>query len=256
MTKIITPPARGKGGKFQSRKQTETKVEPEVAEEIPHVEVESEENDEQQETEVKSESHEEFIKDGVFEEPKKEDSDYVQSSKEINLDEKAESEKNTAKVNFMKGDFMKDFISKKTKPSEAETEEQKKEGESAQSKQSEEVKTEAKTEPGFAAADMADFAEVFMDILDMGISTGLRFWAKDTSTTEYELPVDKKRRLVRQLTNLFMKYQTKFSLEFMFIVTLAICYSVPISKANKRRKGIKAGVVEPNKREPGKPSKR
>ena len=247
MTKIITPPVRAKSGKFTKKVQ-----EPEIAQ---HEEVPASPEDEVVE---EAQTHEAFIKPPAAQ--NEENEEYIESTSEIDLDQKAESEKNTAKVNFMKGDFMKDYISKKTKPSEAENPGI--EGEDS-SKQGPSVKPEQPAQPvqpevGFARDDMAEFATVFMDILDMGISTGLRFWAKDTSTTEYELPVDKKRRLVGQLTNIFFKYQTKFSLEFMFVVTLAICYSVPIQKANKKRKAVKAGITTETdtSRGPGRPSKR
>ena len=232
MEKVKTPP-RAVNKKAQKAKD---KVEPVDAEVVS----------EDKKTE---DTHEEFRKSA--EETVKEEggSEHVKSTADINLEENKE-EQDSAKVNFMDDDYMASMLKKKTEKSE-----EKKEGEEKTETTSENKATPAgeSTDAGaFTKDDMQDFAEVFMDILDMGISTALKFYSKDTSTTAYELGLDKKKRLVRQLTNLFMKYQMKFSLEFMFIVTLLICYSVPIAKAKKTRKEIQAGTF---KREGGKPGK-
>ena len=181
---------------------------------------------------------------------KKDDAGHIKSTADINLDDNKD-EADSARVNFMDDNYMASMLNKKTEKSEEKNEGEEKKAEQTSSSTSggPEATPDANA---FTKDDMQDFAEVFMDILDMGISTALKFYSKDSSTTAYELGADKKRRLVRQLTNLFMKYQMKFSLEFMFVVTLLICYSVPIAKAKKIRKEIKEGTF---KREGGKPGK-
>lgn len=179
---------------------------------------------------------------------------------DMNLDEKGPEATVKTKVSFTNNDFMKEFVKKnteesKTKEQAAETEED--------TRTTEEIrqqihKEESDTKNQFTPAEMKDFAEVFIDVIDMLISTGLRFYSKDTSTSAYELPLDKKAKLSRQITNIFIKYQTKFSIEFMFIVTLFICYSVPARKAHTHRKAVKAAEsagAAPPKRTQGKPSK-
>lgn len=160
-------------------------------------------------------------------------------------------------VNYAKKNFMSDFVKQDTKASDKPTDEDAKkdtnDGLSADQIREKILKEEKENTNQFSREELQDFAEVFMDILDMGISTGLRIYAKDTSTTAYELPVDKKRKITRQLTNLFIKYQTKFSLEFMLIITLFICYAAPAQKAHKLRKAKAAG--NDVKRTGGKPSK-
>lgn len=177
--------------------------------------------------------------------------DISAKSSDIDKDEKV-------KVNFLNNNFMEDYIKKDTetgaKKEDASSPDNSKENKNQTKQTNNQVMPDVSSGNDFTKDDFADFAEVFMDIIDMGISTGLRFWAKDTSTYAYEIQADKKRRLVKQLTNLFMKYQTKFSLEFMFIITLLICYSVPFSKANERRKLLAAGGT-PEKRVGGKPTK-
>jgi len=213
-------------------------------------------NDDNNSDGTEFESHEEFVKH-LKPEQHKEGEEFVKSSETIDLGAKNSGveEDSNVKVDFMNNNFMNDFISKESERSEEKESEDGKGEEKVDSKGDSKI-PDSSDGSSFTKDDFGDFAEVFMDILDMGISTALRFWAKDTSTTEYEVPVDKKRRLVRQLTNLFMKYQTKFSLEFMFVVTLLICYAVPVQKANKRRKLLKSGVnPEEIKRGPGKPKK-
>ena len=42
-----------------------------------------------------------------------------------------------------------------------------------------------------------------------------------------------------QLALILVKYQSKFSIEFMFLISLVICYAVPFTKARSRRKEMK-----------------
>lgn len=191
-------------------------------------------------------------------EPKEEPK--VHKVEEMDLDEKGPETTTKTRVSFTNNDFMREFVKKTTEESKSKEQA----SESAEdTRTTEEIreqikKEESDTKNQFTPAEIKDFAEVFIDVLDMLISTGLRFYSKDTSTAAYELPVDKKQKLTRQITNIFIKYQTKFSIEFMFIVTLFICYSVPARKAHTHRKAVleaKKKGVEPPKRGKGQPSK-
>lgn len=210
--------------------------------------------------EVEELKHEEF-RDSIKPEPHEEkvSKENIEKTEFIDIDSKVSDAEpdNNVKVNFMNNNFMEDFISKETEDSKKKENDIKKEDlkdKSGTKQTNDTIAPDLSSGNDFSKDDFADFAEVFMDIIDMGLSTALRFWSKDTSTTAYEVPSDKKRRLVRQLTNLFMKYQAKFSLEFMFIITLLICYSVPFQKAQERRKLINAGIT-PDARTGGKPKK-
>jgi hypothetical protein len=176
----------------------------------------------------------------------------VSSSANVNLDDNKD-ESNHASVDFMNDDYMENLLRGKTKQSEEKIEGK----ETPYEDKKNETKSTLSSDPptadlAFSEQDMYDFAEVFMDIIDMGISTALKFYSKDTSITAYELEANKKKRLIRQLSKILMKHQIKFPLEAMFIVTLIICYSVPIAKARKTRREIMDGTF---KREGGKPSK-
>lgn len=191
--------------------------------------------------------------------------DFKKGTAEINLDDDKDSKKK-AKVNFMSEGFMKDYLSQKTEKNTEESNDsnasnagQSSDGKSSQpsSQASSNVDFNSNrvTESGLSPEDFRDFANVAMEILDMGISQLMRFYAKDNTSEPYELPKNKMDRLSRQLGNLFVKYNTKFSLEFMFFVTLCICYSGSFAEAKKQRKIIteNGGVVP--KRNPGRVTK-
>lgn len=178
----------------------------------------------------------------------------ITRTEEVDLDTKGPERQTKTKVNFVNEDFMAGFVKQKTREStEKKDEKGATDGKTVAEIQEQIKKEEANPNNQFSKEELMDFAEVFIDIVDLGISSGLRFWAGDTSSTAYELPIEKKRKLTRQVTNLFIKYQTKFSLEFMFIITLVICYSVPAKKAHDMRKAKKKGVVI--ERGKGKPTK-
>jgi len=191
--------------------------------------------------------------------------DFKEGSAEINLDDDKDSKKR-AKVNFMSEGFMKDFLSQKAEKNTEETNDSSSSnsGQSSDNKSSQpsshtssnvDFNSNKVTESGLSPEDFRDFANVAMEILDMGISQLMRFYAKDNTSEPYELPKNKMDRLSRQLGNLFVKYNTKFSLEFMFFVTLCICYSGSFAEAKKQRKIIteNGGVVP--KRNPGRVTK-
>ena len=196
----------------------------------------------------------EVISEDITQETKPEDkkadeSDkFVNSTAEVNLEVNKE-EQNSAKVNFMDDSYMSSLLEKK-----AEESKEKVDGK-------EQPETEAKTKQedvgvanvqSFSRDDMQDFAEVSVDIIDIGLSTALKAYSKDTAIAPYEIDINKKRRLVRQLVNIFMKHQVKFPLEFMFIISLVLCYTAPFMKARKTRREILNGTF---KRESGKPGK-
>ena len=119
-------------------------------------------------------------------------------TEEVDRNEKGPESQKKTKVNFVNNDFMSGFVKKKTEESKTKEEEAKgaTEGKSKEEIAAQIKQEEANPSGGFSKEELMDFAEVFIDILDMLISTGLRFYSGDTSTTAYELPVDKKRKLI------------------------------------------------------------
>jgi hypothetical protein len=249
--KKVTPPIRPKQGKNTEQKIEDIKIEKDTSVKNENDSHEPEMTHEEFRDSLKPEPH---PVDNIQDETLKKN---IQSTEFVDVDAKNSGveEDSNVKVNFMSNNYMEDLISKKTEQGKGKEDTSKpKEKTEPGAKQTNDILSNSSTGNDFSKDDFGDFAEVFMDIIDMGISTALRFWGKDTSTTAYELQADKKRRIVRQLTNLFMKYQAKFSLEFMLVITLIICYSVPFQKAQERRKLINAGH-DPEPRGKGKPTK-
>lgn len=84
--------------------------------------------------------------------------------------------------------------------------------------------------------DVQDVANFIMEGFDTLVSTLCRFYAGDSSTTAYEIPVKKLEKLKSLLAKILVKYAVKFPIEFMFLLTVAFTYSVPIIGARKFRK--------------------
>lgn len=195
----------------------------------------------------------EKIKDAkiISEEEKKPSDNNTKSSttKDIPIDEKQSQEKETVRVDFMKTDFTKNYIGKKTVKSDEKSEKEtvKEKKEDVKDLRDRIIREEKEYAENFTKEDFADIAEIMIDLLDTGVSTALRFWAKDTSDQAYEINVTKKKRLVKQLTLILVKYQLKWSLEFLFIITLLVTYYTPYMKARERRKELKSHKTEPKK---------
>lgn len=104
---------------------------------------------------------------------------------------------------------------------------------------------ESNSDKRFTYDEFEEFASFLLDLIDTGISSGLRWYAQDSSITAYEMPKKKIDSLKKNLTLILVKYQAKFSLEFMFVITLILAYSVPFMKARQMRKEVlsyRAGV--------------
>lgn len=193
---------------------------------------------------VLEEKNEKKIDDLDFEKLEKEKSAEPKKeikSETIDLNQQKTESTEKVKVDFMNDNNYEEILKKKSKkaePLEEETESQF--GDRTQEQLREEIKqAEEQSKNNFSAKDMEEIAKVIVMIFDTGISTGLRMWAKDTSDTAYSITNEKRKMLEYQLSLILVKYQSKFSIEFMFLVSLVICYIVPFSKARERRKEIK-----------------
>lgn len=178
-----------------------------------------------------------------FDKLEKEKTETKKEIKSETIDLKQEKTETTekVKVDFMNDNSYDDVIKKKSKKAEASTEETESQfaGKSQEELRQEIKNAEEQSKNNFSAKDMEEIAKVIVMIFDTGISTGLRMWAKDTSDTAYSITADKRKMLEYQLSLILVKYQSKFSIEFMFLVSLVICYLVPFTKARERRREMK-----------------
>jgi hypothetical protein len=116
---------------------------------------------------------------------------------------------------------------------------------SAEEIQAEIKKAEEDSKKNFTAKDFEDIASFIIFLIDTGIASALKWWSKDTSESAYSLPEKKKQMLSYQLSLILMKYQAKFSIEFMFILTLFVVYIPPFMLAKNRKKEIANAKVQP-----------
>lgn len=186
-------------------------------------------------------------------------------SETIDINQQKVESTEKVKVDFMNDNTYDDVMKKKSKKAEPLDDDSKSQfGDKTQEQLREEIKqAEEQSKNSFSAKDMEDIAKVIIMIIDTGISTGLRMWSKDTSDTAYSITADKRKMLEYSLTLILVKYQSKFSVEFMFLVSLVICYMVPFQKARERRREIKQmeqdiqdGILNPEELEIKNPLKR
>lgn len=180
------------------------------------------------------------------------DTEYVKNLKDqktVDLSEAGKS-KSSEKVviDFMNEEHIKNFTSSESKKSdenEVNTSSQF-DGKSVEDLRAEIKKAEDDSKKNFTAKDFEDIAKFIIFLIDTGLSSVLKWWSKDTSDAAYSLPEKKKDMLVYQLTLILTKYQAKFSVEFMFILTILIVYAPAFMKAKNRRKEIFYNKVEQN----------
>lgn len=174
-----------------------------------------------------------------------EEPETIKPEQEIPIEGDKKSGGEKVKVNFMNKDFIKDYVSKKTVKSDEPTPG----GESSSDKASDDKeketteelrerikKDEEAYEKQFTPEDFEEIAGFIIDLVDAGISTALRVWAKDTSSRNYELEKSKKDKLAKQGKLILIKHKLKWSVEFVFVLSLVIFYAGPIQKARQRRK--------------------
>lgn len=180
---------------------------------------------------------------GNPQEPEDLKSEQVKPGKSIPITENEKDKDETVKVNFMDKNFIKDYVGKKTVKSDEPTPggEDKSDNKSSDSKETtddlrERIKRDENAyEKQFTPEDFEEIAGFVIDIVDAGISTALRVWAKDTSSRNYELEKSKKDKLAKQGKLILVKHKLKWSVEFVFVLSLVIFYAGPIQKARKRR---------------------
>lgn len=173
---------------------------------------------------------------------KPEKPEVIKPEEEIPITGKVEDTKETVKVNFMDKNFIKDYVSKKTVKSDEPTpgSEDNVPKDDIEALREKIKREENSSEQQFTKEDFDEIAGFLIDLFDAGISTALRVWAKDTSSRHYELEKSKKDKLAKQGALILVKYKLKWSIEFVFVLSLLIFYAGPIQKARKRRSLIES----------------
>lgn len=87
--------------------------------------------------------------------------------------------------------------------------------------------------------DIQEISQIIINIVDMVVVSGLRWWAGDVSDTPYEIKQRKKDLIIDQLSRLLIKYNTAMSLEFLFFATIITAYLPSFMLARKNRAILK-----------------
>jgi len=185
----------------------------------------------------------------------------VKGPENINIDElKQETKKENVVIDFMNSEQSEEFIKNKTKTSTLDlnledTEKPKSdfEGKTTEDIRAQILQEEEQKSQQFKPKDYEEVASMVVNVIDMLLSSLLKWWAKDSSDTAYSLNKAKKDTVSYQLTLIMIKHQKKWSIEFMFILTILAIYSGPVIAANSHRKKVNSGEIKG--RTKGKPGK-
>lgn len=156
----------------------------------------------------------------------------------IDLGEKKTNSSEKTTIDFTSTSHVNEFVKKKTVKA-AEVEEEVKSSFSGTT--TEQVKEQINKEENNEQWKPEDFemvADIIITVLDTFSANLLRIWAKDTSDTAYSLTVKKKAMLVRQLSMILIKYQAKFKIEFLFLLSIIMFYAGPFMAAKAHRKEV------------------
>lgn len=157
-----------------------------------------------------------------------------QKSEEIDISEKAK-EDGTVMIDFEEEDFSSEFASKKTIDSQ-----QEKTFGQGKTLGGDEVRDQIRDyEEGKSRkqtfADFQTTAEFMLNFFDMIFSNVAKIFAKDTSSSAYQLQKNDLKRLIDPLAMVLAKHSAKFAVEWIFIIGIVAAYSGPAMKAKKRR---------------------
>lgn len=163
-------------------------------------------------------------------------------SKKVKIDPD-KSEEDDLVIDYMKESFSDKEASKRTKENT-----DKPTPNAAFEKDVKEIKEEisrseesrSKTMSGEGILKIATF---IVNAFSGGLGVLLNFIARDNRVGVYTLPVETKRELSEQLALVLIKYQVKFKIEFLFLLTLIIAYIGPVGGAIKHRKQVHNGNV-------------
>lgn len=143
----------------------------------------------------------------------------------------------TVQVDFMSDSFSQDHASKKTKENIGNTQ-----SSIPLDKDINEVRDDIKNAENkrgaeqFTLKDIHQIATFIINAIDGGFAILLNFIARDNRVSVYTLPAETKRQLTDQLALILVKYQVKFKIEFLFLMTIIIAYIGPVGGAIKNRK--------------------
>lgn len=180
----------------------------------------------------------EFEKELASEKPKP-------KTKEVDFNDIGSAEGEKVKIDFDNQDDVESFTAKQSKKSSSSPESKLYDDDTTAEELRERIKEEENKSKEFKAKDFEEIARFIIFLIDASLSSLLRWWAKDNSDSSYQLGADKKNQLISQLTLILVKYQAKFSIEWMFLITVLVLYIPPFMRAREHRKDTLAIPINP-----------
>lgn len=160
---------------------------------------------------------------------------------EVDLQHKeAKTEGEKVTISFKDNTTVKNFLNQKTGEAPKPEEDKDKFYDKTPGQIKDEVDVEKEE---YTTEDFKDIAETLIDLIDGFASSGLRLYATDTTDVPYLMSDTKKKRLVKQLTRILIKYNKKFNLLMLFLITVIVTYLVPYKKARDMRKARRLQVL-------------
>jgi len=166
-------------------------------------------------------------------------------TKEVDFNDVGNTDGEKVQINFDNQEDIEDFTAKQSKKSSSSPESKLYDDDTSAEELRERIKQEEQKSKEFKAKDFEEIARFIIFLIDASLSSLLRWWAKDNSDSSYQLGADKKNQLISQLTLILVKYQAKFNIEWMFLITVLVLYIPPFMRAHEHRKDTLAIPVNP-----------
>lgn len=174
-----------------------------------------------------------------------------ESVSELEIDIKKKQTDNKATLNIKKPGFIKDFIAEPTRqaedygksssssssPSSAPSSEPTESVEDIRKRLDKEEKDEVSN---MSVEDFEDMADFIIDLVDMGLIFGIRWYSQDISDAEYKVPEEKLKKLKKHLSRILMRVGKKFPMGMLLVLGVLAAYATPIRKAHEHRKKVLA----------------
>lgn len=160
---------------------------------------------------------------------------------EIKVDPKKKSNDNTAAYNIKSKSFIKDFVSQPTRGSEEDSsasEPTYRPGETVEDIRARLDKEASEEASKMTPEDFEDAADFIIDLIDMALVFGIRWYSMDVSDAEYKVPEEKLKKLKKHLARLLMKMGKKFPMGMLFLLAIIAAYATPVRKAYEHRKQV------------------
>lgn len=188
------------------------------------------------------------IEDNILPPPETTDEmPFTNESEEVDINGKS-LENEPVTIDFENEDFSSEFVGKKTVESQHSGDANKKTigADEVRSQIGDYEKEKSRSQ---TFADFQQTAEFLLGIVDMLWSNGMRFFARDTTSTPYQLPKSDMKKLVDPLAMVLAKHSAKFAIEWILILGLISAYSGSFIKAKMRREEL-SGKKKPPEPQP------